>query len=261
MQACRDLLGTLEEHGKLHTLTCPLASGREVVLEANQDGKFNCESLKPMFKKLGIAFHKLLGFQILGAQEQTGFYPLHKPMGVLYFMSVESFHLEPLTYDNQVSEEATDYSIWYHSWWNHNGSLSDAWFNSLWYQTLEGFPLPALSCLVSNGGKSYGYIIGGKLPRPIHPGQSASIHQGFSCPWKQKPGSQSPAAFPKQGGWLHQWEGLQFESTGSSSSKKQFGNKDLCWIHNPNLDENGWVHAISMFAISRSQLHIWLCLC
>ncbi len=61
---CRDLLGTLEEHGKLKTLSCVLPSGREVFLEANHDGKFSSDSLKPMFKKLGVHFPKFPGFQV-----------------------------------------------------------------------------------------------------------------------------------------------------------------------------------------------------
>jgi len=60
VQASRALLSTLEEHCKLRELSCVLANGRETVRESNRDGYFSIEDLKPIFKKLGVPFNRLL---------------------------------------------------------------------------------------------------------------------------------------------------------------------------------------------------------
>ena len=60
VQASKTLLSTLEEHSKLHELSCILPSGREMVLESNKDGFFSIADLKSIFKKLEVPFARLL---------------------------------------------------------------------------------------------------------------------------------------------------------------------------------------------------------
>ena len=54
LKACRALMGTLEEHGKLTEFSVILPGRKEVKLQANADGKFRVKDLLPIMKKLDI---------------------------------------------------------------------------------------------------------------------------------------------------------------------------------------------------------------
>ena len=54
LKACRTLMGTLEEHGKLTELSVILPGRKEVKLQANADGKFSVKDLTPIMKRLDI---------------------------------------------------------------------------------------------------------------------------------------------------------------------------------------------------------------
>ncbi|CAL1135030.1 unnamed protein product [Cladocopium goreaui] len=51
LKACRTLMGTLEEHGKLTELSVILSGRKEVKLQANADGKFSVKDLTPIMKR------------------------------------------------------------------------------------------------------------------------------------------------------------------------------------------------------------------
>lgn len=65
VQASRSLLSTLEEHSKLHEISCVFPSGREMVVESNKDGYFSIENLKPIIKKLDIPFARQLEKEVV----------------------------------------------------------------------------------------------------------------------------------------------------------------------------------------------------
>lgn len=68
VQASRALLSTLEEHSKLHEISCVFPNGREMVVESNKDGYFSIENLKPIIKKLDIPFARQLEKEVSSSQ-------------------------------------------------------------------------------------------------------------------------------------------------------------------------------------------------
>ena len=74
VQASKTLLNALEEHSKLHELSCILPSGREMVLESNKDGLFSIADLKSIFKKLDVPFARLLEEITVDPQTSIKFY-------------------------------------------------------------------------------------------------------------------------------------------------------------------------------------------